>query len=135
MIDKLINTTEEEFDEWLNSLQAQTSVVAKEALYIVRMAMTELGHAILDLDAKTAGYLIGSLIYQAVESAVFVVVEGLLAAGTVGSAGTASGATVTGAVAFVGARAYSFYKFTEGIKKLPILKHLPTVLKAVDRLG
>jgi hypothetical protein len=134
-------------EEWLRTLAQSicegsiplpgTHVIISndEAMHLVRLAMVEIGHAILDMTPKQAGYIVGTVAYEAVETAVLAAIEAGLAAATVGTAGGATPATAGGTAAIVSAKAASFSKLVYRLSKKADLLDFPKIAKAIDRLN
>ena len=135
LLEALMTGNTEKLDAILDSLNSKGSVISREAMHLVRLAMVEIGHAILDMTPKQAGYIVGTVAYEAVETAVLVAIEAGLAAATVGTAGGATPATAGGTAAIVSAKAASFSKLVYRLSKKADLLDFPKIAKAIDRLN
>jgi hypothetical protein len=93
--------------------------------------MVEIGHAILDMTLKQAGYIVGTVAYEAVETAVLVAIEAGLAAATVGSAGTATPATAGGTAAIVSAKGVAVASLVNRLNKIPAIRQMDAQLPDV----
>ncbi|MCE3019071.1 MAG: polymorphic toxin-type HINT domain-containing protein, partial [Pirellula sp.] len=109
-------------------------LVARQALEVARMAMIEIGHAIVDMDAKTAGYIVGAIAYEAAESAAITAILVLFGAAEVGSGGLATPAVGAGVAGIVGAKAATFARLANKLTKLDNIKAFPKVVKAIEKL-
>jgi hypothetical protein len=125
----------EKLDAVLDSLDSKGSVISREAMHLVRLAMVEIGHAIVEMEPKQAGYIVGTVAYEAVETAVLVAIEAGLAAATVGTAGGATPATAGGTAAIVAAKAAAFSKLVNRLSERADLLDFPKIAKAIDRLN
>ncbi|MFN9413929.1 MAG: HNH endonuclease, partial [Pirellula sp.] len=109
-------------------------LVARQALEVARMAMIEIGHAIVDMDAKTAGYIVGAIAYEAAESAAITAILVLFGVVEVGSGGIATPAVGAGVAGIVGAKAATLARLTSKLSKLDLLKAFPKIVRAVEKL-
>ncbi|MEM9645846.1 MAG: polymorphic toxin-type HINT domain-containing protein, partial [Planctomycetota bacterium] len=135
LLNALLTGDTEQLEAILGSLHSKSSALSREALHLTRLALIEVGHAIIDMDAKQAGYIVGTIAYEAVETAVLAAIEAGLAAATVGSAGAATPATGGGTAAIVSAKAASFSKLVYRLSKKADLLDFPKIAKAIDRLN
>jgi len=122
-------------DAVLDSLNSKGSVISREAMHLVRLAMVEIGHAMVEMEPKQAGYIVGTVAYEAVETAVLVAIEAGSAAATVGTAGAATPATAGGTAAIVAAKAAAFSKLVNRLSDRADLLDFPKIAKAIDRLN
>ena len=125
----------EKLDAVLDSLTSKGSVISREAMHLVRLAMVEIGHAIVQMEPKQAGYVVGTVAYEAVETAVLVAIEAGLAAATVGTAGAATPATAGGTAAIVSAEGVAVASLVNRLNKIPAITKWPEIVKAVDKFG
>jgi hypothetical protein len=87
------------------------------------------------MELKQAGYIVGTVAYEAVETALLVAIEAGLAAATVGTAGGATPATAGGTAAIVAAKAAAFSKLVNRLSERADLLDFPKIAKAIDRLN
>jgi hypothetical protein len=97
--------------------------------------MVEIGHAIVQMEPKQIGYIVGTVAYEAVETAVLVAIEAGLAAATVGTAGGATPATAGGTAAIVSAKGVAVASLVNRLNKIPAITKWPEIVKAVDKFG
>jgi hypothetical protein len=122
-------------DAVLDSLNSKGSVISREAMHLVRLAMVEIGHAIVEMELKQAGYIVGTVAYEAVETALLVAIEAGLAAATVGTAGAATPATAGGTAAIVSAKGVAVASLVNRLNRIPAITKWPEIVKAVDKFG
>ncbi len=108
--------------------------MVREALQVAHLALLEIANGIVDIDAKTAGYLVGTVIYEALEKAIMVAVESLLVGGTVASGGLAAPVTGSATAALVSAKAAAFAKLSYRLRQNPLLARFPTIVKSLHRI-
>ena len=135
LLEALMTGDTEKLDAVLDSLNSKGSVISREAMHLVRLAMVEIGHAIVQMEPKQIGYIVGTVAYEAVETAVLVAIEAGLAAATVGTAGGATPATAGGTAAIVAAKAAAFSKLVNRLSERADLLDFPKIAKAIDRLN
>ena len=135
LLEALMTGDTEKLDAVLDSLDSKGSLISREAMHLVRLAMVEIGHAIVEMEPKQAGYIVGTVAYEAVETAVLVAIEAGLAAATVGTAGGATPATAGGTAAIVAAKAAAFSKLVNRLSERADLLDFPKIAKAIDRLN
>ena len=135
LLEALMTGDTEKLDAVLDSLDSKGSLISREAMHLVRLAMVEIGHAIVEMEPKQIGYIVGTVAYEAVETAVLVAIEAGLAAATVGTAGGATPATAGGTAAIVAAKAAAFSKLVNRLSERADLLDFPKIAKAIDRLN
>jgi hypothetical protein len=135
LLEALMTGDTEKLDAVLDSLDSKGSVISREAMHLVRLAMVEIGHAIVEMEPKQAGYIVGTVAYEAVETAVLVAIEAGLAAATVGTAGGATPATAGGTAAIVSAKGVAVASLVNRLNKIPAITKWPEIVKAVDKFG
>ena len=135
LMQALLSGDSVQLDAILDSLSSKASTVSREAMHLIRLAMIEIGHAIVDMTTQQAGYIVGTVAYEAVETAVLAAIEAGMAAVTVGTSGVATPATAGGTAAIVSAKGVAVAGLVSRLSKNPAIKVWPEVLKAVDKFG
>jgi hypothetical protein len=135
LLEALMTGDTEKLDAVLDSLNSKGSVISREAMHLVRLAMVEIGHAMVEMEQKQAGYIVGTVAYEAVETALLVAIEAGLAAATVGTAGAATPATAGGTAAIVSAKGVAVASLVNRLNKIPAITKWPEIVKAVDKFG
>ncbi|WP_165698738.1 choice-of-anchor D domain-containing protein [Bremerella volcania] len=125
----------DKLNEMLQSVDERARVVLDEALYWTSMIFTELGHAIVDMTPRDAGFITGLVLYEVFE---YVAIETGLAFATAATGGTATPATGSATVAYTTAKAANLGRIANRlVKSAKFLEaaNISKIVKAFDRVA
>jgi hypothetical protein len=110
------------------------SPVIQDGLLLAQMVLIDFAELLLELDEHAYGYIIGAIVYEAIETAIMYAVETGAAGLTVITGGAAAPVAGGAAAAIISSKAYKYAKMVNKISKLPVFQKVPGMIKALEKL-